>query len=417
MIPLSILPISLSAISPRKEELRIATRSNRPEEEREKAVPSLGRSRPSGPMLCRSCSLTCGSRSRRPVAGASIGRISRRVARQRDRVRTTSHATTRLSRFSFAFLKLFSSLSIQKHAGRLMHRSYDLSGPSVFSQTAPWIWAFQRESSENSFWGGTPILSFLNVLSFPSPSHAMPSTTAFLDPADFLSPSSALDELKKYTRGDGLSASELVSSFPSFLPSLPPSLPPFASPATCLLFSFSSLLQMDSQKNGGLTYNDILMLPGHINFNVRSSLTFPSRPFSPHLRAHPIRVSLFLCFCRPTRSPLIPCESSRTSFLPNQSELKLINFSPSLPSRPPALPSEFSSRLLSSPPPWTPSPRLSMFPSLIPSYISSKAFANLLFRSRRMAIAIGVSSRSFLPSFLPSLTSPFISSSSSEDSE
>ncbi|KAL7414543.1 IMP dehydrogenase/GMP reductase [Mrakia frigida] len=62
----------------------------------------------------------------------------------------------------------------------------------------------------------------------------MPSTTAFLDPADFLNPASALDELKKYTRGDGLSASEL----------------------------------MDSQKNGGLTYNDILMLPGHINFNA-----------------------------------------------------------------------------------------------------------------------------------------------------
>lgn len=25
---------------------------------------------------------------------------------------------------------------------------------------------------------------------------------------------------------------------------------------------------MDSQKNGGLTYNDILMLPGHIDFSA-----------------------------------------------------------------------------------------------------------------------------------------------------
>lgn len=29
---------------------------------------------------------------------------------------------------------------------------------------------------------------------------------------------------------------------------------------------------MDSEKSGGLTYNDILMLPGHIDFNVRRSL-------------------------------------------------------------------------------------------------------------------------------------------------
>jgi IMP dehydrogenase len=38
--------------------------------------------------------------------------------------------------------------------------------------------------------------------------------------------------LKEYTRGDGLSLSEL----------------------------------MDSRRNGGLTYNDFLMLPGHISF-------------------------------------------------------------------------------------------------------------------------------------------------------
>ncbi|ORY23541.1 IMP dehydrogenase/GMP reductase [Naematelia encephala] len=47
-----------------------------------------------------------------------------------------------------------------------------------------------------------------------------------------LSPADALATLKEYTRGDGLSLHEL----------------------------------MDSRKNGGLTYNDFLMLPGHINF-------------------------------------------------------------------------------------------------------------------------------------------------------
>lgn len=39
---------------------------------------------------------------------------------------------------------------------------------------------------------------------------------------------------------------------------------------------------MDSEKSGGLTYNDILMLPGHINFNVRPCRSTPSwRPSQP----------------------------------------------------------------------------------------------------------------------------------------
>lgn len=47
-----------------------------------------------------------------------------------------------------------------------------------------------------------------------------------------LSAADAMATLKEYTRGDGLSVAEL----------------------------------MDSRKNGGLTYNDFLMLPGHISF-------------------------------------------------------------------------------------------------------------------------------------------------------
>lgn len=49
-----------------------------------------------------------------------------------------------------------------------------------------------------------------------------------------LDAASAFDVLAEYPRGDGLSLKEL----------------------------------MDSSKNGGLTYNDFLMLPGHINFEV-----------------------------------------------------------------------------------------------------------------------------------------------------
>jgi IMP dehydrogenase len=58
--------------------------------------------------------------------------------------------------------------------------------------------------------------------------HSLKETTKPLEAA------SALDVLAEYPRGDGLSLKEL----------------------------------MDSSKNGGLTYNDFLMLPGHINFEV-----------------------------------------------------------------------------------------------------------------------------------------------------
>ncbi|ODN73854.1 inosine-5'-monophosphate dehydrogenase [Cryptococcus amylolentus CBS 6039] len=59
----------------------------------------------------------------------------------------------------------------------------------------------------------------------PNP-NAPPRPTALLNTAD------ALKHLDEYPRGDGLSLQEL----------------------------------MDSRKNGGLTYNDFLILPGHINF-------------------------------------------------------------------------------------------------------------------------------------------------------
>ena len=49
-----------------------------------------------------------------------------------------------------------------------------------------------------------------------------------------LEPSSALSALDDYPQGDGLSVTEL----------------------------------MDSRRNGGLTYNDFLMLPGHIDFSA-----------------------------------------------------------------------------------------------------------------------------------------------------
>ena len=48
----------------------------------------------------------------------------------------------------------------------------------------------------------------------------------------FLDPSNAVKHLESYQRGDGLSVREL----------------------------------MDSTKQGGLTYNDFLVLPGHIDF-------------------------------------------------------------------------------------------------------------------------------------------------------
>jgi IMP dehydrogenase len=52
------------------------------------------------------------------------------------------------------------------------------------------------------------------------------------DKSSHLSSSDAMSVLAEYSRGDGLSLPEL----------------------------------MDSRKNGGLTYNDFLMLPGHISF-------------------------------------------------------------------------------------------------------------------------------------------------------
>lgn len=61
-------------------------------------------------------------------------------------------------------------------------------------------------------------------------SHASSSTPARSE--KFASPSDAMSLLSEYTNGDGLSLAEL----------------------------------MDSKRNGGLTYNDFLMLPGHISF-------------------------------------------------------------------------------------------------------------------------------------------------------
>lgn len=58
-------------------------------------------------------------------------------------------------------------------------------------------------------------------------------------PQSYLDPSTALEHLKTYSRSDGLSVSEL----------------------------------MDSQANGGLTYNDFLVLPGRIDFAAHEVIT------------------------------------------------------------------------------------------------------------------------------------------------
>ena len=55
----------------------------------------------------------------------------------------------------------------------------------------------------------------------------------------FLDPATALDHLKTYQHADGLSVAEL----------------------------------MDSKANGGLTYNDFLMLPGKIDFSAEQVST------------------------------------------------------------------------------------------------------------------------------------------------
>ncbi|KAF8797740.1 IMP dehydrogenase [Phlegmacium glaucopus] len=59
------------------------------------------------------------------------------------------------------------------------------------------------------------------------------------DGTSYLDPKSALDHLKTYTRPDGLSVSDLI----------------------------------DSQVNGGLTYNDFLLLPGKIDFPASEVIT------------------------------------------------------------------------------------------------------------------------------------------------
>lgn len=72
-----------------------------------------------------------------------------------------------------------------------------------------------------------------------------------------LSRENALTYLNEYPRGDGLSLAEL----------------------------------MDSRKNGGLTYNDFLMLPGHINFPVSQA----SQPMKIDIRAESfVRLPTFL---------------------------------------------------------------------------------------------------------------------------
>ena len=55
----------------------------------------------------------------------------------------------------------------------------------------------------------------------------------------YLDPSTALEHLKTYSHSDGLSITELI----------------------------------DSRKNGGLTYNDFLMLPGKIDFGAAEVVT------------------------------------------------------------------------------------------------------------------------------------------------
>ena len=58
-------------------------------------------------------------------------------------------------------------------------------------------------------------------------------------PASYLDPKSALDHLETYTRPDGLSVLDLVNS----------------------------------QVNGGLTYNDFILLPGKIDFPASEVIT------------------------------------------------------------------------------------------------------------------------------------------------
>jgi IMP dehydrogenase len=106
-------------------------------------------------------------------------------------------------------------------------------------------------------------------------------------PATFLDSSTALDVLKGYARSDGLSVAEL----------------------------------MDSTKHGGLTYNDFLMLPGHIDFaasvvvtesritrNVVLKTPFMSSPMDTVTESE-MAIALAVSVCLVAHSPL-----SRSSF-------------------------------------------------------------------------------------------------------
>jgi hypothetical protein len=81
-----------------------------------------------------------------------------------------------------------------------------------------------------------PELAPNHLLSPPPPSYllTMPFTQK-----QYLDPSTALEHLKTYAHSDGLSVTELI----------------------------------DSRKNGGLTYNDFLMLPGKIDFGAAEVVT------------------------------------------------------------------------------------------------------------------------------------------------
>lgn len=67
----------------------------------------------------------------------------------------------------------------------------------------------------------------------------MPIPTTSPSSSKFLNPATALEHLKTYERGDGLTAAEL----------------------------------MDSTVHGGLTYDDFLMLPGKIDFAASETST------------------------------------------------------------------------------------------------------------------------------------------------
>lgn len=84
----------------------------------------------------------------------------------------------------------------------------------------------KRERAPLVFWGGTPTFPVRDPLSFTS--YLIPyamSPVAPTTPGAFLNCADAVAELKKYTRGDGLSAKELVRRFFLSLCFTKPSLP------------------------------------------------------------------------------------------------------------------------------------------------------------------------------------------------